>query len=431
MTAKYATADTNSTAGFKQSEVGLIPSDWSALPLSEFISYLDAGVSVNSTDEVEVGADVPCVLKTSCVSEGYFDPKEAKPIAPRDFARAKTSPRHNTIIISRMNTPALVGECGYVDRDYQDLFLPDRLWMTRHKASPPHSVRWLAYVLSAPALNHALKDLATGTSGSMKNLPKPSLFALKVPTPPTKQEQDAIAEALSDADALIESLESLVAKKRAIKQGAMQELLSGRRRLSGFTQPWRSILLGELLSRLANGAVYTPIIKPGLPVTRIETIAAGFVDYFRTGNADPTSELEKYRMQTGDILYSHINSIDHIGKVALYRGEKVLYHGMNLLLLRATENVDSRFLYCILASEPLRQKARLLAKQAVSQASINTTELRSVELILPCYKEQRAIADVLDDVEGDLACCAERLMKARQIKQGMMQELLTGRVRLL
>ena len=236
---------------------------------------------------------------------------------------------------------------------------------------------------------------------------------------------------MSDADALIESLEQLLAKKRPLKQGAMQELLTGKKRLQGFRGEWRVRRLGQLLSRLTNGAVYKATNSFGLPITRIETIADGTIDYSRTGTAEATAELENYKLISGDILFSHINSLDHIGKVAQFLGERDLYHGMNLLLLRANEEADSRFLHFWLTSAPARRKARNLAKQAVSQASINTTELKALEFLLPTLPEQAAIVAILSDMDAEIAALEAKLAKARQLKQGMMQELLTGRIRLV
>ena len=257
------------------------------------------------------------------------------------------------------------------------------------------------------------------------------MASFKVIWPPTNAEQEAIAEALSDADALIESLEHLLTKKRHLKQAAMQELLTGKKRLPGFSGEWEVKRLGEVLARLANGALYQPSNSSGLPVTRIETIADGTIDMSRVGYGAQTPELEEYRMQADDILFSHINSIDHIGKVAMYNGELPLYHGMNLLLLRAGRSLDSRFLFNLLGSHAGRSKAVTLARQAVSQASINTSDLRQVEIPFPLLSEQTAIATVLSDMDAELADLEGQLAKIRALKQGMMQKLLTGEIRLI
>jgi type I restriction enzyme, S subunit len=109
--------------GFKHTDVGTIPEDWKLRKLGDEIERLDAGVSVNSVnDEVQIYAHDLYILKTSAVSNGKFNFLERKKIAPKDISRAKLTPRANTIIISRMNTPELVGECGFVEHDYQNVF---------------------------------------------------------------------------------------------------------------------------------------------------------------------------------------------------------------------------------------------------------------------------------------------------------------------
>ncbi|HEX6088378.1 MAG TPA: restriction endonuclease subunit S, partial [Thermoanaerobaculia bacterium] len=208
---------------------GLIPTEWNVRPLACFINSLQAGVSVNSTDSDGAGGEAS-ILKTSCVSGGHFIPSECKPIIAADLHRAKLNPRKDTILVSRMNTPALIGECAYVDRNWPDLFVPDRIWMTRHNAAEPHSVRWLAYLLSSSTFSRVIKDAATGTSGSMKNISKKSFLSLRIPQP-SFAEQQAIAEFLSDLDREIAALGENAAKVCEIKEGMVQQLLTGRIRL--------------------------------------------------------------------------------------------------------------------------------------------------------------------------------------------------------
>ncbi len=204
---------------------------WEVRPLGAEVTALDSGVSVKSVDAaaaLEPGN--AAILKTSCVDRGVFMPAECKRIASRDVSRAKLNPRADTVLISRMNTIDLVGECGYVDADYPYLFVPDRLWMTRFRKDSEVSAKWLSYTLSSEHYRALLKAAATGTSGSMKNIAKGFLLSLDITFPPVL-EQTAIAAILSDMDAEITALEAKQAKARQIKQGMMQELLTGRIRL--------------------------------------------------------------------------------------------------------------------------------------------------------------------------------------------------------
>jgi len=204
---------------------------WEDACLGQRIDGLEAGVSVNSiVDESLPSSDGKYILKTSAVTGGKFLPNECKRIAPRDLARARLNPRCDTLLISRMNTPDLVGECGYVDRDYSNLFVPDRVWMTRFRPDAGLNARWLAYVLSTPWERKRIGSVATGTSGSMKNLSKPAFLSLSLHFP-SGVEQTAIATILSDMDAELTALEQRRDKTKLLKQGMMQELLTGRTRL--------------------------------------------------------------------------------------------------------------------------------------------------------------------------------------------------------
>lgn len=202
---------------------------WDTGLLGSVIDSLIAGVSVNSV-EGEPSIGTPSVLKTSALSKGQFFASECKTIARNDWRRAQTTPRANSILISRMNTPDLVGEVGYVANDYPWLFLPDRIWMTQFRADSKIDVRWLCYLLSNTEYRQKIKDTATGTSGSMKNLSKRALLSLPIFFP-SHEEQTAIATVLSDLDADITALAAKLAKARQLKQGMMQELLTGRIRL--------------------------------------------------------------------------------------------------------------------------------------------------------------------------------------------------------
>jgi hypothetical protein len=201
---------------------------WVRTSVGHLIDGLAAGVSVRSTDS---GTSRPAVLKTSAIDRGRFVPSEAKTVLASDVGRARCEVVAGSLIISRMNTPLLVGDVGFVDGEHPGLYLPDRLWLARSKRGSDTNMRWLTYYFASEQGARQLRGLATGTSGSMKNIPKDRVLALEIDVPATS-EQDAIAAALADADHLIDSTERLIAKRRDIKQGMIQELLTGRTRLA-------------------------------------------------------------------------------------------------------------------------------------------------------------------------------------------------------
>jgi type I restriction enzyme S subunit len=172
---------------------------WDKVELSNFIARLETGVSVNSNDD-KIDTIKKCVLKTSCVYTGYFNSAEAKVIVPLDLVRAKLNPVKDSIIISRMNTSELVGMSAYIDNDYPNLYLPDRLWMTV-KSDKPHSTLWLSFALKSFAIREQIQKIASGTSGSMKNISKKDFLEIEIINPPYKL-QRAFEDALNKINEL-------------------------------------------------------------------------------------------------------------------------------------------------------------------------------------------------------------------------------------
>lgn len=195
-------------------------------------------------------------------------------------------------------------------------------------------------------------------------------------------------------------------------------------------QEWEVKFLGDLLSRCANGLTYDVSITSGIPVTRIETISTGEINYAKVGYIPNESGYEIFRMQKGDILYSHINSLSQIGKVAYYKGDKEIYHGMNLLLLRANESLDKQYLYYMLLTDHMRQMAQVIAKPAVNQASISTSDLKRVKIAVPPLAEQRKIAEVLGVWDEAIEKQARLIEKLALRKRALMQRLLSAKLRL-
>lgn len=158
-----------------------VDSSWPRVKLKHLIKSLDAGVSVNSESRPRIESEKG-VLKTSAVTRGVFKPSENKSILSKELSRVKISPKRDNIIISRMNTLQLVGASAYIDKDYDSLFLPDRLWQTV-RSNNDFSMKYLFYVISSQDFRKKMSEIAGGTSGSMKNISKTSLLELEVPLP--------------------------------------------------------------------------------------------------------------------------------------------------------------------------------------------------------------------------------------------------------
>lgn len=410
--------------GYKQSEVGIIPEDWGVSTLRAAFPKLEAGVSVNSDN---MTSSKYHILKTSAVHNGIVDPAEVKPVIKADYSRLKCPLVQGSIIISRMNTPALVGECGYVKNASIDVYLPDRLWQVQNPKDSDYNFEWLNYLLNTKRYRDAVRATATGTSNSMKNISKERLMEIDIPCP-SLDEQNRISAALSDIDTLIANLEKLIAKKKAIKQGAMQELLTGKRRLPGFDGKWADLIIGQ------NGYLLRETIDPQAYVSTL------FWEY-----SMPAFDTGKEPVKTfGADMHSNRTVI---------RGSVLLFNKLNvrqkrIWLVEASESnsvCSSEFLPYYSDTIDLRLLAQLLSTEKItkdfigmstgtsnSQKRITPKNFLEYSVYMPTdINEQAAISDVLDDMDSEIAVLEEKLHKAQLMKAGMMSELLTGRIRLI
>ena len=270
-----------------------------------------------------------------------------------------------------------------------------------------------------------------GTAQKQFNISDAINFRYSVPP---LDEQKSIAEALSDADALIESLDQLIAKKRQIKQGAMQELLTGKRRLPGFNGEWEVKRLGSVAD----------VIDPH-PSHRAPAEVPNGIPFLGIGDLDESGNIigKKLRLVDASILEEHAcryslnDELIGLGRVAsIGKVVKLNKHGDGYVIsptlgvIRGRYAKRSYLLYALGSKFVTEQFTKIMSGS--TRSSVGMEVLRELHIQLPpSEEEQTAIATILGDMDTELAALESRLAKARQIKQGMMQELLTGRIRLL
>ncbi len=257
------------------------------------------------------------------------------------------------------------------------------------------------------------------------------LREMAVPLPPLP-EQRAIAAVLSDVDELIGSLEALIAKKRAIKQAAMQELLTGRTRLPAFGGEWETRRVGDLGTfTKGRGIKRDDLCDVGVRCVRYGELYTRYQNYVTKPISIIPQEIadKALAITNGDLLFAGSGeTADEIGMCVAYVGDETAYAGGDIIVLRASGQ-DAVYLAHLL-NHPVaaHQKARMAQGDAV--VHIRADHLAQVKLPLPPLPEQQAIATVLSDMDAEIAALAHRLDKTRAIKQGMMQQLLTGSIRL-
>lgn len=193
-------------------------------------------------------------------------------------------------------------------------------------------------------------------------------------------------------------------------------------RFSGFTAPWEQRKLGDIVN-VSSGFMGDALLSGGTcRLTRIETISDGEVDETRVGYSN-TEPDESYLLKRGDILYSNINSITHMGKVALYQGNSILYHGINLLRLSPNSDTNSDYLVQMLNTGEKRTWAKSHANQAVNQASINQSLLASQEVSVCSYTEQEVIGAFFRSLDDLITLHQRKLEKLRNIKKSCLEKM--------
>lgn len=258
------------------------------------------------------------------------------------------------------------------------------------------------------------------------------LRELPVPLPPLP-EQRAIAKALSDVDALIDALDQLIAKKRELKTATMQQLLTGQRRLPGFTQVWETKPLGSFGSfskgqGLAKDALRSSGDLPAIPYTAIYTDHDEVLRIEAIKDYCSRASSRVVISQPHLLIASSSNMLANIGKATAFTGGCEIAVGGDILLFAPL--ADVRFLSYLLSTAAHRRRIVLLSQGSTIRHVYRST-FEAYEVLLPPTKEQKAIADVLVDIDAELAVLAARIEKTKLLKQGMMQELLTGRTRLV
>jgi type I restriction enzyme S subunit len=417
--------------GYKQTEVGVIPEDWEPMPLKRLGSPVRGGSPRPAGDPRYFnGSYIPWLTVaalTNIPSSQLLVSDTAACLTEEGSFRSRTL-QPGTLIIA--NSGATLGIAK---------ILGIRCCANDGVAALLNLAKGISPLYLAHFINTKtdfLRDVVA-TGNGQPNLNTSLIGDFIVPLPPTRAEQEAIAEALSDADALIESLELLIAKKRHLKQGAMQELLTGKKRLPGFTGKWELKRLGDLGSTFGG---LTGKSKQDFGhgeahyITFMNIMSNVVIDggIFELVYVVPT-ESQK-RVAKGDLFFNGSSETpEEVGMCAvLAQDVQDVYLNSFCFGFRFREGVSAEGLYLAyyFRSSQGRELLKSLA-QGATRYNLSKTALLRVEFPLPTHPEQTAVAAVLSDMDTEIATLEIKLTKARQLKTGMMQELLTGRNRLL
>lgn len=381
--------------GYKQTEMGVIPKDWAVKRLGELASVTAGGTPSRANTKYWNG-DIPWITTSEVGFRNIDHAQQSITKEGLNNSATKLLPPGTLLmaLYGQGKTRGKVGVLGIEAATNQACAA-----ISLHRGL---SGDFVFHFLGSQY--EAIRNLSN--TGNQENLNSSLVRSISIILPP-KAEQKAIAEALSDTDALIESVEQLVAKKRQLKQGAVRELLTGKKRLPGFSGEWELMRMEEVLKLrygksqrgiVDNEGAY-PIIATGGVVGRTNDCIYDkpSVVLGRKGTIDTPQYVDTPFWAIDTTYYTEIFSRAH-----------------------------PRFLYYLFSTMNWYSY-----NEASGVPSLSAPTLHNIELVIPSLPEQTAIAAILSDMDAEITALETKLVKTRQLKQGMMHELLTGRIRLV
>lgn len=358
--------------GYKQTEVGVIPEDWEGALLEKVTTAVASGRSKSN----QAYGSYPVYGSTGVI--GYSSEPQYEGTA---------------ILVARVGANA--GKLNKVSGKYG---VTDNTIILRFSEAVETGFVWKALELKR------LNNLVFGSGQPL--ITGSQLKALTIAVPPLL-EQRAIATALSDVDALLEELDRLIAKKRDIKQAAMQQLLTGETRLPGFEGEWEARRIGDVLE-----------VRHGRSQKEVETKDGEYPIYASGGEI---GRANTYLYSKPSVLIGRKGTID-----APRYCDQPFWTVDTLFYTELLDRNSAKFMYYKFCMIPWRNY-----NEASGVPSLSARTIENIEIVLPTHEEQEAIAAVLSDMDTEIQALEQRRNKTAELKQGMMQELLTGRTRLV
>jgi type I restriction enzyme S subunit len=386
------------------SDEGDLPSEWPLVSLGDLCSFANG---VNANKEA-YGKGIPFANVLEIITHSHLHSSEIPDrVLVSKVAQERFAVRRGDILFNRTSeTREEVGLTAVYD-DSEPIVFGGFVIRGRFNVDA-FDKKYVGYALRAPIVRSQI--ISQGQGAIRANIGQSNLKRILIPMP-SRVEQRAIAEALSDADELLRALEALIAKKRAMKQGAMQQLLTGKIRLPGFSEEWKT-------SRIGDQLVYE---RPDHYIVRS-------AEYTERGDVAVLTANKSFILGYTDETFGICRTIPAIVfddfttdcKFATFPF-KVKSSAIKLLRPR-NERVNLRYMF---------ERMQLIRFPIGDHKRHYIAEYRHIELSLPRYEEQESIVSVLSEMEAEIAALEARRDKTRAIKQGMMQQLLTGRIRLV
>jgi len=391
--------------GYKQTEVGVIPEDWEIKKLGELARFRTGpfGSALHKEDYTNNG--IPIVNPMHIVDGKIVATQEMTITAQRASELANFKLRKGDIVIGRRGE---MGRCAVVKASQDGWLCGTGSMIIR--TSPLASAEFLRLVLSSPPIIAEIENASVGST--MINLNQSVLAGLNVALPTSKKEQETISSSIEAVVAQAEALQSLITKKQRVKQATMQELLTGKRRLPGFEGEWEVKRLGDMTH-----------IKTGSRNNEDKIDDGEYPFFVRSDNVE---RINSYAYDCEAVL---VPGEGRIGEIFHYANGRFDVHQRVYAITQFKPGISGKFVHSYMA-----MNFGAWAMQNTVKATVDSLRLptfQTFEMLIPPTKdEQDAIAAVLSEMDADLVALEARRDKTRELKQGMMQQLLTGKIRL-
>lgn len=412
-------------SGYKMTEVGVIPEDWEVKNVSESC-LIKARIGWQGLKKSEYMSSGDYLLITGTdFDNGQVNWKSCAYVSKARYEQdSNIKIRPQDILISKDGT---IGKVAYLGMIPKAGTLNSGIFVIRANDRKIDQV-FLSKIFMSFYFEEFLNRLVAGST--INHLYQKDFVKFCFPLP-NSEEQVAIAAALSDVDSLISALTKKIEKKKAIKQGLMQQLLTGKKRLPGFNDKWKSMLLGDI-AEVKDGTHQTPkyVKSGGKPFYSVENVTADdFKNVKHISLEEHKALTSNYRMEKGDVLMTRIGSIGCC-KYVDWDVDASFY--VSLALLKINEKYDSKFISYLSNIKSFKEEVMLNSLVFAIPQKINLGNISLIKVYIPTSKaEQTAISNILSDCDSEIAALEEKRDKYKEIKQGMMLQLLTGKIRLI
>jgi len=415
---------------FKETPIGEIPEDWEFAGFQDLCEKLRSGGTPLTSKKEYYNGDIPFVKIEDITNAKKYLYSTLTTITKEGLNNSTTwlVPENSLIL-------AIYGSLGSVAINTIELATNQAILGIILRGEKAET-EFFYYVFSY--LN--LRKYAKRTTQA--NLTAEIIKDLKVPLPPL-EEQKAIAHVLSSFDEAIQKTNEVIAKTGRLKKGLMQELLTkgiGHKEfrdteIGKVPKDWKVIRLGDIISSGPQNGLYkhAKYYGDGIPIIRIESFGFGkLMDSSSLKRIRLTKEeLETYSLEPRDIILNRVNSIEYIGKsILISELPQPMVFESNMMRFRIDDKIaDAKFVVTYLNSDFALASIRSKAKRAVHQASVNQDDVRSIVMHLPPFEEQKRLAEIISSVDKKLEIERNEKAKLERIKQGFMDLLLTGKIR--